>query len=185
MTATRRLYFALWPNPRLQTALAEVTRNVVAVSVGRPTPAENFHITLAFLGSVPEAAVERVEEVAVRVAGGVAQQSVAVRLDALEYWRKAQVLVATSPAESDSVLADTLKERLKEGGFSPDMKDFRAHVTLARKVTHPPAPISLQPTLWSFSDFALVESRTIASGPTYTVLKSFPLSRCGATETGS
>ncbi|HYL02781.1 MAG TPA: 2'-5' RNA ligase family protein, partial [Steroidobacteraceae bacterium] len=51
---TRRLFFALWPDAAQRTVLAHAVRKAVRNCGGRPVPAESLHVTLAFLGSVPE-----------------------------------------------------------------------------------------------------------------------------------
>ena len=63
-----RLFFAFWPEPFQQVALAEATRGVAERSGGQPVPPENLHVTLVFLGSVPESNIDRVESIATKVA---------------------------------------------------------------------------------------------------------------------
>ena len=179
-TVTRRLFFALWPEHALQAALAEATRDVVTASAGRPMPSDNFHVTLAFLGSVPETRLTDVMAVGTVVATEIAPRAIQVSFTTLEYWKKPQVLCVTAPegsaahSSAGAVLADSLKSKLTAAGFTPDLKPFRAHVTLARKVAHPTrtaAPLSL---VWNFTEFALVDSQTESSGPVYAVLRTFP-----------
>ncbi len=50
-----RLFFALWPDPPTRTALAMLVDGLPLVG-GRRVPAENLHLTLAFLGNVDEGA---------------------------------------------------------------------------------------------------------------------------------
>jgi 2'-5' RNA ligase len=183
------LFFALWPDAALQQSLAATTQSVVAAAGGRPVSPENFHVTLAFLGSVPEARISDVAAIGVDVASQVTQPRVGVTLAAIEYWKKPKVVVATAgPATGSAPLADilarALESRLVEAGFIPDpessgpvgvheTREFCPHVTLARKVAHPIRPISIQPVLWCFNGFALVDSRTGAKGSVYTVLRTF------------
>jgi 2'-5' RNA ligase len=175
------LFFALWPNHALQAALADATRDVVFASGGRAVPPENFHITLAFVGSVAESSVAKVEAVGDRVAAEVERTPVLVTLDAIEYWRKAHVVCATAQVQRNAgagladILATALQSRLTAGGFTPDLKPFRAHVTLARKVSHGTHVHTMQSVFWSFTEFALIESRTEAQRAVYRVLETFPL----------
>jgi RNA 2',3'-cyclic 3'-phosphodiesterase len=175
------LFFALWPESAVQQSLAETTQDVVRAAGGRAMPPEFFHVTLAFLGSVPEDRVSEVKAIADEVASNVAFDSVQVTLDVIEYWKKAGVLCATarlpsstggSPAEK---LATALKSQLLTAGFAPDLKPFRPHVTLARKIPRGSHESTILSVPWSFTAFALVESRTGLNGSMYQVLKSFPL----------
>jgi 2'-5' RNA ligase len=68
------LFFALWPDHALQQSLAETTQTVVLAAGGRPVPPENFHLTLAFLGSVPDARISEVAALGANVASQVTQQ---------------------------------------------------------------------------------------------------------------
>jgi 2'-5' RNA ligase len=176
------LFFALWPAPALQQSLVETTQSVVLAAGGRPVPPENFHVTLAFLGSVPDARISEVAAIGVDVASQFAQRRMTVTLDATEYWQKPKVVVATAglPAAKSAplanVLAGALKSRLTDAGFAPEeTPEFHPHVTLAHKIAHPIQSIGIQPVLWSFTNFALVDSRTEPKGSVYTVLQTFPL----------
>jgi 2'-5' RNA ligase len=186
------LFFALWPDHALQQSLAGTTQSVVLAAGGRPVPPENFHVTLAFLGSVSDARISEVAAIGVDVASQFTQRRMTVTLDAIEYWQKPKVVVATAglPATESTplanVLAAALKSCLTDTGFAPDLKtlwsvggretrEFHPHVTLARKIAHPIYSIGIQPVLWSFTDFALVDSRTEPKGSVYTVLHTFPL----------
>jgi 2'-5' RNA ligase len=175
------LFFALWPDETQQEALARATRAVVQACGGRAVPTRNFHLTLAFLGSVPERRIPQLMSVAHRVAGEFPPGSVPLRLtfERCEYWRKPQILCATASEESAgaAALADNLKRALVEAGFAPDLKPFRAHVTLARKVGRGPRDLGIQPVSWSFDGFALVDSRTEPDGPLYSVLDSWLLAK--------
>jgi 2'-5' RNA ligase len=186
------LFFALWPAPALQQSLAETTQSVVLATAGRPVPPENFHVTLAFLGAVPGARISEAAALGADVASQVTQPGLGLTLDAIEYWQKPKVVVATAglPATESAPLANVLAVALKSGltdaGFTPDLQSlwsvgssitgaFRPHVTLVRKVVHPTASFGLRPVIWSFTEFVLVESRTQTHGAVYRVLESFPL----------
>ena len=195
------MFFALWPTHAQQAFLAETARDVVLAAGGRPVPPENFHVTLAFLGSVPQARIPQVEAIAREVASEVAGTPVELTFDAIEYWKRPKLICATgrtaanagiasgaAPGASASAgaLAGALESHLTPAGLMPDLKssssvggrpieEFRPHVTLARKLAHPIHRMGIQPVLWTFTDFALVDSRTERNGSVYTVLQTFPL----------
>jgi len=178
MSNRRRLFFAFWPDPPQQAALAEATRRVVERSGGQGVPPENLHITLAFLGSVPESEIVRVETIAAKVAQDVSPGPALVALDVLDYWKKPRVVCLTTqqPANAQaSRIADLLTERFTAAGFAPDPRPFRPHVTLARKASHGSMD-TLQPLLWTFREFSLIESQTGPSGSVYRCRARFTFS---------
>ncbi len=196
----------------MQNALAAAARAAIdSARRARETPAESLHLTLAFLGSVPESSLETLRESARGTSRGLADDasrepagdapreavrhaprdpvghapgasdpaSLDVTLDTIDYWPRAQILCATARREPVEVaaFAERLKHSLCEAGFGPDLKPFRAHITLARQVRGRPTACELSPVRWTFSDFALVESLTGPSGSLYSVLESWPLFR--------
>jgi 2'-5' RNA ligase len=191
--ATRRLFFALWPDEAQRAALAQAVQPSVQSCGGRAVPAPKLHVTLAFLGSVPEGRVAELDRIASRVAVALPQDAPgwSLSFDRLEHWARPQILVALGSEERDGVdfgagaraaqpgspaaLALRLKEETTAAGFSPDLKPFRAHVTVARKVVHALAPHAANAVQWRFDAFALVESRTHAAGPLYSVVESYLL----------
>jgi 2'-5' RNA ligase len=174
------MFFALWPQSSLQLTLAETTRDALPAKGARAVPTENFHVTLAFLGSVPERRMQDLGSVARRVAGlfSAGAASLLLTFDRMEYWKKAQVLCVLAETQSSQVLAlaDALTAEATAAGFKPDPKPFRPHVTVARKVAARPIRMpKIQPAQWSFDRFALVESKTAPAGSVYAILETFPL----------
>ena len=163
----------------MQSELSVATRAAVADCGGRPVGPESLHLTLAFLGSVPEASVSRLTETACAAASGHARGLVAITFDAIDYWREPQLLCAVAhDVHAAAVLADELRHLLIGAGFRPDLKPFRAHVTLARKAARAPQDLRMTPVLWSFARLALIESRTDPRGSVYSMVDSWVL--CGS-----
>jgi RNA 2',3'-cyclic 3'-phosphodiesterase len=184
----RRLFFALWPDEPMRQAMAQAIRKGVRASGGRPVPPANLHVTLAFLGATPEQRLPELAGVARVTALEHAGEPLELAFDHLEYWQAAHLLCASPAGASEpaAVLAGRLQARLAASGFAPDLKSswsvelntirpFRPHVTLARKVYRSPRSIEMQPVTWSFTDFVLVDSKTLPQGAAYTVLEKFPL----------
>jgi RNA 2',3'-cyclic 3'-phosphodiesterase len=175
------VFFALWPDSGQRAELVHATRKAVRSSGGRPVPEESLHLTLAFLGSVPERRVTELHAIARRVAQAAAASGAPILLsfDRLVHWTKPRILCAldSEALTGAPALAESLKSETHAAGFSPDLKPFHAHVTVARKVAHAHPTQPLPPILWGFDAFALVESRTEPSGPVYSVIDSYPLIR--------
>jgi RNA 2',3'-cyclic 3'-phosphodiesterase len=176
----RRLFFALWATPEERRALSAAAAAAVGTSGGRAVPEENLHLTLAFLGQVPAARTTELAALAHRVGtnGALAGTPLVLQFERLAYWHAPQILVALSSAgAAAAALAAGLQREASAAGFLPDLKPFRAHVTVARKVTHAAASTPLPSVSWKCAEFALVESRTIATGSVYSVLESYLLGK--------
>ncbi|HEX6550344.1 MAG TPA: RNA 2',3'-cyclic phosphodiesterase [Gammaproteobacteria bacterium] len=170
---SERLFFALWPDPVLRDTIYKATRKAVRASGGKPVPPANFHVTLAFLGSLaPEAAA-----VAREAATAIRGQAFELRLDQLGFWPQPQVvwLGANRVPDAARRLAEQLASGLREGGLQLDPRPFVPHVTLARKVGKPGELGSVRPISWMAQDFVLVHSMTHPSGSEYSVLQRWPL----------
>ncbi len=179
------------------------TREVVRACGGRPVPIEKLHVTLLFVGSVDESRIPELEAIGLNaakanplvraVSAESAAAPAAVRdavpeliFDAVEFWKKPRILVATTSSEEPriaAVLAGALQMEAQRAGFAPDQDAsglvpvrFRPHVTLARDVSRPKAEPHMERIVWSFKNFALVESKTEPQGSVYTVLQTFPIS---------
>ncbi len=170
---THRLFFALWPDEPLRTALAPRIRALQPAGVGRAQRPDQWHVTLEFLGSVPASRVAAARDAAAQVHASPSE----LRFDAVEFWRRPEVLCLVA-REVPPPLADLvaqLRVALAAQGFEPETRPFRAHVTLARKVTQPVPTAPFEPLGWPVAEFALVESITDRSGSIYTPLASWPL----------
>lgn len=179
---TARLFFAFWPSQAMQMELAVAAEPAVseAEKTGsgvRRVPANNFHLTLAFLGAVPLSRLPELEQVAARCARSskAPDAPVSIVLDSVEHWCEPQVLVATSreTPPSASAFAETLKRSLAEQGFRPDLKPFRAHATVARKVRRVTRELHIEPVRWRFDFLHLIQSRSGA----YSTVKKWVLDK--------
>ena len=182
--AALRLFFALWPALPEQQALAQASAAGVAASGGRPIPAANLHVTLAFLGNVAAARLPQLRAAVQPLAGVEATAAAALQLQfqTLEHWARPQILCATAAVGTAggaraAVLAESIRQATQAAGFLPDLKPFHAHVTVARKVARAAAAQPLACVQWNCAAFALVASVTGAAGSVYSVIDSYPLDR--------
>lgn len=169
---TRRLFFALWPERMHQEAWARLARRILRRR-GKRVQLENLHLTLAFLGSMTEQQRACAEAAADRIAGAAFE----LQLEQVGYWSRSQI-VWLAPHETPEPLKD-LVQQLSKGliacGHQPELRPYRAHMTLARKVVgHFPARQVISP-LWSIEQFCLVQSVTHPDGAQYRILRTWPL----------
>jgi 2'-5' RNA ligase len=167
-----RAFLALWPEPdwceQLLAALAPLRPRVSA----RWLPAADLHVTLRFLGAVEAGQLDALRAAAAEIAW----QPFALRFERLEWWREAQVLAAIAPQvpAAAAELVQALTRAATAAGMTFDLKPFRPHVTLARRVR----AAALSALSWttlelSAQRFCLVRSDTRAEGARYTVLHSW------------
>lgn len=169
----RRLFFALWPDAALRAALATRLAALLPPGAGRAQSPRQWHVTLEFLGSVPPGRLAA----ACDAAEGVRCGPFELAFDAVEHWRRPQVLclVARVPPAPLAMLVARLRHGLAEQGFVPEDRAYRAHLTVARKVSRPVAVPPFEPIPWPARDFALVESVSDAAGPRYGPLRHWVL----------
>ena len=172
----RRLFFALWPDEATRESLRRATRAAVRHCGGKPVAPGQYHITLAFLGNVPDEHFDALVGAAARVS----VEPMTLTLLRFGYFPAPQVLwigPAETPERLRTLNRDLWAAMARAGlraGLTPDPKPLHAHVTLARKVgveheLSPPRPVA-----WHVDGFALVESDTDPEGATYKVVASFP-----------
>lgn len=170
-----RLFFALWPDPRVRDALDAAAGKLHALHGGRRTRADTLHLTLVFIG---ELAAERLPEV-LAAAGEVAARRFEMCFDRPDCWRHNRIAhlgCVNVPSELLD-LVDALETRLNAAAIAFDRRAYVPHVTLLRKadctpqMTNPaPAPIR-----WPARDFVLVRSSLRSGGALYEQLGRWPL----------
>ncbi|MGB5104648.1 MAG: RNA 2',3'-cyclic phosphodiesterase [Steroidobacteraceae bacterium] len=171
---TQRLFFALWPEPGQLEPLIERVRRLVPPSAGRAQRPDQWHVTVEFLGAIVES---RMAEV--RAAGAAAAADAhpfEIVFDRLDHWRRPRVLCLTA-SETPLALAQ-LSQSLRRGlgmrGFEVERREFRAHLTLARKVDQPPPPlVAFEPVRWPAHGLTLVRSVSDSAGSRYEPLAAW------------
>jgi 2'-5' RNA ligase len=174
----RRLFLALYPTSaerrRLLDSVALQAPDLLAERA-RPIPLENLHMTLVFLGGVgPE-----VQDCIEAVASTIDHPSVTVTLDRLGYWPRKRMLwaipdPAAIPAALPGLVA-ALHDGLADCDVPLEQRDYRPHVTLARRLARPPRVSRFPAVEWRFSQFALMESVPTPDGVRYPALRTWPL----------
>jgi 2'-5' RNA ligase len=167
------LFFAALPESALRFSLASAAESLLLTVDARRVRAQNYHLTLAFAGEVSNS-----QAAALRAVGGaIRSPAFEVRFDLFEHWRKSEVLVI-APTEQPHGLLD-LNHELSAGfrrlGLAQDPVPFRAHVTLARKVSQAPVLPAMSQLCWNVQAFHLVHSARSTLGSVYTVVDTWPL----------
>lgn len=147
---------------------------------------ENLHLTLRFLGDTPLEVSERIQERLHRFTQGLFPFEVSVKgIGAFPDTQNPRIIWAgfeEKSVELISLIQQSVDKELEHLGISPDPRDYRPHVTLAR------CRGSIQPLKHTLDalenlelrgafvrDFVLFESELTLAGPRYTVRDRFPL----------
>lgn len=154
----------------------------------RPVRREALHVTLKFLGEMPEGRVGEITatiaRVAARFSGFELQLQDVGRLPS----RRPRVVFADlvdpdRPRSAIIELASALEEALAVVGFAPEKRPFRPHVTLARIRGKPPIELEELQRAYDqvrlgtvvIDQVELVRSELGAEGPRYSILATVKL----------
>ncbi len=127
-----RLFIAINFDGDTKRKILDIIERLRKRGKGSFTRPENLHLTLAFLGEVPEEDVGEIK---------AAMDSVEVRSMRLKFagigcFRRDDELWWTGIKDDPDLmkLQKDLVRALRDRGFSPDDKKFRPHITLARRM---------------------------------------------------
>lgn len=169
----KRLFFALWPDEVVRKALAGCALQR-AGRHARPVHRDDVHMTLQFLGNVPEERVPILE----KAASELVAPEIRITLTHLGCWPRPRVAWC-APDETPAALTKLVKDLgglLADVGYAPERRPYSPHITLARKVRSMPGTRLAKPIEWTAHEFVLVESRSVAEPPRYRVLTRWALS---------
>lgn len=147
-----RLFVSLRPPDEVREDL------VRALSGLRTTRADQWHVTLAFLGEVPDPA-----PLGEPLAGAAAASPpLRLRLRGGGFFRGPGVLFAApgGDVEGLQVLATGVAAACRSAGVHLEPRHYRPHLTVARRLPHDPGTLSgYEGPPWTASELELVRSR--------------------------
>lgn len=188
----RRLFVALEPAEpvrRRVAAAAEKLRRAAGLAADevRWIPDENVHLTLQFLGAVPEERVDGVCAAIAAAAAGARPMLLEVKgAGGFPNSRRPRVvwLGLAGEVEVLTTLVGEFGRRLAPLGFPPEARPFSAHLTLGRAREARGAPglggalaaaAEGEGISWRAAELILFESHLSPRGPRYEPVKRFPL----------
>lgn len=179
-----RLFFAFdvpaAENARVQEAVDVLTPQIAGA---RWIPPANRHVTVRFIGSVDDEAVDGIKDAARRACAAVKPGIVFLEgIGAFPRSARARVLWA-GVQDPDSVVAklfEHLELALVHIGFAGEERDYTPHLTLARMKAPVPLPRECAVLLppgepFRLDRLLLMESKLSPGGARYEVRDSFPL----------
>ena len=185
-----RLFLAVEPSAAVRSSLADCVTGLRRRLPGvKWVPGENFHITLRFLGNIPD---ERLPELCA-VCGDALRRQTAFSCAAAglgAFPRSGRVTVIWADVirgrRGLAGLVEALESRLRDAGFVAEPAAFRAHITLGRvrrRATVHRRDLSPHIETWQGREFGqwrvdrvtLFQSTLTADGPVYSALKHWEL----------
>ena len=190
--ASRRLFVALEPPEPVRRRLAAVAEELRrgagrARDEVRWVPPENVHLTIQFLGAVPEERVAAIEQALRDAAAGARPLSLSLRgAGGFPNARRPRVLWAGLEGDVAplAALAADLGARLAKLGLPPEERPFSPHLTLGRARDGRGAPglagalaraAQAEATPWRAAELVLFESHLSPRGPRYEPIARVPL----------
>ena len=168
----QRLFFALWPDHEVRTALDKAGQSLLGKRIKR-VPAANLHLTLAFAGSVTASVRHCLES----TAGAIQLAPFDLTLDHYGHWPRPRIAwmgpVHTPPGLWS--LVGSLRTVFESCGLQVETRPYQPHVTLARKIGRLATDTPITPIAWPIRSFSLVESVTDPRGVRYQRLASWTL----------
>jgi len=165
MPMAKRLFLAICP-PMSVTQTIE--RSIKLPIDCRPVAAENYHVTLVFLGLVePGVQLEICRSMA-----QVTSPPFTVQFRQITHWKKPKVLCLTDSKANGALLnvVTQIKKSVEKLGVSVERRPFQAHLTVAKGVLRPHVD-SVSRISWPVESFCLLESISVSSGVRYAIIQ--------------
>ena len=157
-----RLFIAVNLSPQMKSALTDAQRAMFDRGVrGSFTPAENLHLTLAFIGEYPSA------EAVMDALSGVAFTPFELALDGVGRFGELWWAGIRASAALTAVVR-RIRRALAENDIPFDRKRFSPHITLLRRASREAAGIAIQPASMTVRTISLMSSRRGRNGMIYT-----------------
>lgn len=177
-----RAFVAVFPPPEVQKVLHRAALALPSGDAFRVTAPEKIHLTLKFLGEVPEGTLDRAKVSLAPIGEGHKPFEVATSgFGVFPSERKARILWAGVGEGSERLraLAHDVEEALEAAGFERETRPYVPHMTLGRARGRPvgfDAGGLRAPALrFTVAGLDLVRSVPEAGGVTYTSLAAYPL----------
>lgn len=153
---SKRIFFALWPDPRQRDRLRDFISPVAKLVEGRAVERSEWHVTLAYIGDLDVRFIPELME----HARAIPFEPFRLRLDRLEFWPRPKIAAVVPPRVPPAM--ESLVERLNglvlASGIEPQQRVYRPHITVARNARPFEAMKLAQSAEIEWSRFDLMES---------------------------
>lgn len=157
---SRRLFIGLMADEAVRNALARWCAGWQWPGGAALSPPPQWHITLVFLGQVPESKLPALRAVLAQVRFELLQ----LRLGQPEVWPRGIAVVRPVPHEGLDALRQRVAQAVQAVGMDLPEMGWKPHLTLARKASGAIPPGQALALDWQVREFSLVWSRTRPQG---------------------
>lgn len=167
-----RLFFALWPDDEVRFRIDENRKRYnINSNKGRLVCSSNLHLTLHYIGNTTIAEMTCLDRQARQVNAGAFNMI----LDCAGYFKTPKVLWIGCQTVPQGLidLQQNLGQEISKCQFTPEVRPYSPHVTVARKIYHAPEPVVVTPIDWAIDRFVMVESISVRGGVRYEVVESY------------
>lgn len=177
-----RLFFGLSLPDDVRAVTRACAEAAAACVPGRYAPAENHHITLAFLGEVPPERLPDARDVLARCAA--AFPAPVLTLCGFDHFGRRENAILILRVHSEPPLGplhDRLVRALAQADLPADPGPFSPHITLARHASLPDTlPVCPPASFRAASSHVFLSARDEAGVLRYTPLETVSFARAGA-----
>jgi 2'-5' RNA ligase len=168
-----RLFFAIWPEDDIRLALAPQRLEVARLTGGRPTLPVSLHLTMVFVGNVPQKRLLEMKMVASRVRAAPFRYTV----DTAGCFATARIawLASDQPPQALFDLQNALHDGVRAADFDVDRRTFRPHITVAREIVTPIETYTTSPCIWDVDKFSLIQAEKSGNSVKYEIIDQWPL----------
>jgi len=167
--STHRMFLALWPDEAVRAALCARTEDWDWGEGARRYAAPDLHLTLHFLGTVPDARLPELRE-----EFALAFEPFDWALDAPGLWPHGLAVLGCQETPPPLLeLQRRLGLAVQRLHLPLELRGFRPHVTLARHALHACAPATMVPVRWRVEGYCLARS-TGNPAARYEIVQRYP-----------
>ena len=165
-----RLFFALWPDNKMQSSFYHVARQFKDEKI-RLVKKSNLHITLEFLGQVSKYNQQQLIE----KSNHIQVEPFELELTSIGWWKKPGILWIGPQHIPQSLtnLVESIKQIVEQQGLETDKRSYKPHITIARKVKQDQLPEQSIDIRWQVNSFALIESKSTDTGVVYQIAQQW------------
>ena len=171
--ATRRLFFAIYPDAATRQTLADAAQPII--TEGKPSPADNLHLTLVFIGMTDAAYEDCLAEQASQV---TTPAPFSIEINHIAHFHRARILWLgpSHPPPELTSLRDKLVTAIQPCGYEAETRPWTPHITAARKFRKQISGELEKPVVIRADSFSLMQSVSDSGGVRYFELERFPFS---------